>query len=253
MTFLFAMIVINCVMSILIDLYSGLRSEHQEQVADAPPEEAMYSVNNLPLLCTYVCVCSKKWQLLDSASCMVQSWGNLPARRIQDVPSQLLPLLAYAQQQQALSKQSVYLHGKSQEADAEHESTLSACKRVLQGIKYTFALLWYFFRPSQAQREQVLAAGDQTRYISIAKLLLETREHLSESFRMDDEEQLKGWCVDVPVPQQHHSKVTSESHEKDSDDQETVGRQMNAAALYEALLWARYSFVNLYTLWCKFV
>ena len=168
-------------------------------------------------------------------SCMVQTWNRLPARRIRDVPSQLLPLFAYAQQQQAASQRETQLAG----SDSEQESVLSACKRVAQGIKHTFALLWYFCRPSDAQRDRILAAGDQTRYISIAKLLLETSEHLSESFCLEDMEPLQGWCVDISIPNQQSLISKSTSNEEHTSDEETVGQQMNAAALREALLWAR--------------
>lgn len=51
MTFLFAMIVINCVLAILVGLYSGLRMEHQKQAATAASDDPLVMVHALTLLC----------------------------------------------------------------------------------------------------------------------------------------------------------------------------------------------------------
>jgi hypothetical protein len=45
LTFLFAMVVINCVLSILIDVYTGLRKKHQKEAAAAEKDDPFFMVH----------------------------------------------------------------------------------------------------------------------------------------------------------------------------------------------------------------
>lgn len=167
----------------------------------------------------------------------LQTWDKLPARNDRDVPSSLLPLLAYCTQQERLRGVPVRKRTSVKVPEPEPDDALATIKRAVAGIKYIAALVGFFCVPNDTHRSQLLTSGNETRFTSIAQLLLEAMEHASDSSCTEVAEQLMDWAVDISVTALH-ARNSAQSDE-DQTTEDTEAAQINAVALQEALISAR--------------
>ena len=176
----------------------------------------------------------------------VQTWGNLPAKKRRDIPAVLLPLLARCVRLQkrarVLTKQ-LSKKASFKETDPDGGTALAMFNQAVTGVKYVLALVGYFCVPNDTLRSKVLATGSETRYISIAQLLVEVMENSSENSCAAVAQHLMDWAVDLTVSTQHsagrRSRKNSKSTTEEPESLQALHLQMNALTLQEALISAR--------------
>jgi hypothetical protein len=256
LTFLFAMVVINCVLSILIDLYTGLRKRHQNEAAAAEKDNPLFMVHNLPLMPLFKsmlarmpqshhawprmrCTCVGRKRL----ACSVQAWSQLPAKKEADLPRHLLPLLSYSKQLAAPRRGDKKDSTKAPGDECGDKVSVLTLMKVVREVKQAVALMRYAHTADESRKATALPTGNETRFLSIAQLLVEAWGQNSKAVCADAVMLLKDWYVDLPITALNGSPKTKVKSEEDKEEEKsgdsTKHANIGALALNEALCYAR--------------